>query len=70
MKAYKLEILVIDFDEVGDEIPSMIENARYPNHCINPDVKSVKVIDIGEWDDNHPLNKKDTSDEYYNLYIK
>lgn len=59
MKAYKLEILVLDFDEVGDGIKSIIEDARYPNHCISPDVMSVQEVDIGPWSDNHPLNKRD-----------
>jgi len=59
MKAYKLEILVIDFDQVGDDIKSIIEDARYPNHCISPDVMSIQSVDIGEWSDDHPLNKRD-----------
>lgn len=58
MKAYKLEILIIDFDGVGVDIPEMIENAKYPNYCISPHVMSVKEADIGEWDEEHPLNKR------------
>jgi len=70
MKAYKVEILIIDFDDLGsEEIESLVENARYPNHCINPSVKSIEERDIGEWDDNHPLNKMTTSDaEYERLF--
>lgn len=56
MKAYKLEILVIDFDEVGDEIVEVIKNQKYPNHCIDPMVMSFQSVEIGEWDDDHPLN--------------
>jgi len=70
MKAYKLEILVVDFDEVGASIPEMIENANYPNHCISPHVMSVKEADIGKWDDEHPLNKRDTMKEYYKEIFK
>ena len=62
MKAYKLEILVIDFDGLGaDGIKDAIENARYPNRCISPDVRRVECEDIGEWSDDHPLNKHSTA---------
>lgn len=60
MRAYKLEVLVIDFDDVGDEVASLIENARYPNDCISPSVMHVEARDIGEWSDEHPLNKRYT----------
>lgn len=70
MKAYKMEILVIDFDEIGgEEIKSVIRNAHYPNHCIEPDVKEIEGYDIGEWTDDHPLNKRDTCDEYYRQMV-
>lgn len=66
MKAYKIEILVIDFDELGkDEIAEEIERVSYANDCISPQVKRVVEVDIGEWDDDHPLNKLDTCDEEY-----
>lgn len=66
MKAYKIELLVIDFDELGkDLLIQEIENARYPNDCVTPQVKSVVERDIGEWTDDHPLNKRSTSDSAY-----
>lgn len=66
MKAYKIELLVIDFDGLGkDSIIREIENANYPNDCLSPIVKSVVEKDIGEWDDDHPLNKRATSDGAY-----
>jgi len=50
MKAYKLEILIIDLDKVGkDEIVSILENTKYPNWCISPDVKSIEEADIGDF---------------------
>lgn len=62
MKAYKLEILVIDNECVGKEdIITLIERTKY----IYPQVKKVEEADIGEWTDDHPLNKKDTHDTYY-----
>ena len=71
MKAYKVELLIIDFDEIGEkEIRYQIENTRYSNDCISPQIKSVKGTDIGEFHDNHPLNLKSTCDEEYNRLFK
>lgn len=66
MKAYKVELLIIDFDNVGDDLKMYLEEARYPNRCISPQVKKIEVRDIGEWDDDHPLNKRATADAEYN----
>jgi len=70
MKAYKLEILVINHDLVPeDEIKYHIENVRYPNRCLSPIVMDMKEADIGEWDDDHPLNQKATFlAEYQRLF--
>ena len=65
MKAYKVELLIVDHDDVGDEIPNIIENQKYPNYCISPNVMSVQSVDIGEWFDGHPLNKRDKQGAYY-----
>lgn len=63
MRVYQLTIRVIDHDDVGAEgIKSVIENARYPNRCIRPEVASVLVRDIGEWSDDHPLNRRSTAE--------
>lgn len=70
MKAYKLEILVIDFDDIGaDGAAQEIESACYGNHCISPVVMSVVSRDIGEWNDEHPLNNFETRRaEYVRLF--
>ena len=70
MKAYKLEILIIDHDFLGaEEIQSVIENTKYPNWCISPEVKTVEERDIGEWEDSHPLNLRDKcEDEYRRIF--
>ena len=66
MKAYKLEILIIDHDDVGEEeIAYIIKNANYPNDCISPEVKSVDEAEIGEWTDDHPLNNSNTCGAEY-----
>ena len=52
MKAYKVEVLVIDYDELSEqEIIRTIEHTRYPNRCMDPIVMSIKSKDIGEWND-------------------
>lgn len=70
MKAYKVEILIIDHDQLGpDEIPTVIENQKFPNWCIHPNVMSVEEADIGEWHDDHPMNKTDSiTSEYERLF--
>ncbi len=72
MKAYKITLLIIDHDGVGAEgIGEVIESAHYPNHCISPKVKDIEERDIGEWTDDHPLNKNNTSKgEYDKLFGK
>lgn len=62
MKAYRIELLVIDFDGLGPNgVRSAIENTRYANHCISPSVMAVDERDIGEWSDDNPLNKHSTA---------
>lgn len=67
MKAYKIEILIIDHDKVGEDIKHHIENARYPNRCIYPHVMNITETDIGPWTDDHPLNK-DLVNEYGRIF--
>ena len=62
MKAYKIELLIIDHENIGErEIRAALENTRN----IYPEVKSVAVAIIGDWNDNHPLNSKDTCGAEY-----
>lgn len=63
MQVIKLEVIVIDLDGVGASgVRDAIENARYPNRCISPQVKAMAVREIGEWRDDHPLNSSNTAD--------
>lgn len=42
-KVYKVVLIIEDFDELGpDEIKDVIENEQFPNHCMYPQVESVK----------------------------
>jgi hypothetical protein len=59
--------MVLDFDGIGAEgIKYEIENTKYANRCISPEVKGCEERDIGEWSDDHPLNHRDKSDAEYN----
>ena len=66
MKAYKIELLVIDHEDMGEEqIKDEFENMKY----IHPQIKNIESVDIGEWTDDHPLNKYETCDvEYDRLF--
>ncbi len=69
MKVFKVEVLVVDFDNCGaDEIKLLIENARYPNHAISPNVMGIECREV-DWSDEHPLNMNSTCDaEYKRLF--
>lgn len=70
MKVFKIELCIIDFDELGEnEIRDVIKHTRYPNRCISPNIMSVEERDIGEWSDDHPLNQKNGfKSEYERLF--
>jgi hypothetical protein len=71
MKVFKIELLVIDFDGLGEDgVRQELMNVRYANDCIAPDVKAIEARDI-EWSDDHPLNKHTTADaEYKRLFTE
>ena len=61
MKAYKITLLFLDFEDIGpQEAKSLIENARLPNRIDPGTVMDLQEADIGEWSDDHPLNKRAT----------
>lgn len=61
MKAYLLTTLIVDHDELGlSDAIHELENTRYANRCISPQVCSALEFDIGEWNDSHPLNRSGT----------
>jgi len=65
MKAYKFEVLVIDFEQLGgEELARTLQTNRY----ISPTVESIEERDIGEWTDDHPLNKSGCNLEYQRLF--
>jgi len=59
MKAYRITVLVIDFEGMSaQEVAGTIEHQKYPNWCISPTPLKVEEADIGQWRDDHPLNLK------------
>jgi hypothetical protein len=60
MKVHLLQVLVIDHDALGvDEVERILEDANYPNRCIAPSVVKSQSAEIGDWDDDNPLNHSD-----------
>jgi len=57
MKAYKIEMIVVDHDGYGRE--TLITNLTQMRYY-NPDILRVHEADIGEWTDDHPLNLNTT----------
>lgn len=56
-KVHKITLLVVDHDDLGaKESAVVLENARYPNHCMSPRVVSIETREVN-WNDDHPLNQ-------------
>lgn len=67
MKAYKVEVLVLDFEQYGKEqIELMLENVR----GLFCSVHDIKEADIGEWTDDHPLNSSKTASAEFKRLFK
>lgn len=47
MNIYKIELFIIDSDDIGEqEIIAVLEDTPYPNSCISPIIDNVKSIQI------------------------
>ena len=67
MRVMRLEVIVVDTDNIGEKaIREAIEHSKYPNWCITARVRGIETRDIGEWNDDHPLNRRDTAEEELN----
>jgi predicted protein tyrosine phosphatase len=60
MKAYKVELLVLDFEDIGVTKETFNEDFEY----VSSRVMSIQSKDIGEWEESNPLNRGDV--EFYN----
>lgn len=61
MKVHKVTLFIIDTDDIGAEsIQEVIQEQRYPNHCIAPKVVSVdtREVDCIDGVDAHPINSR------------
>jgi len=69
VNVYKVEVMVIDHDGIGPgEVQAVIENTRYPNRCIAPEVMSIETREV-DWHEQHPLNLRGrTKDAYRELF--
>lgn len=66
MKAYKIEIFVIDFESgCKEDLLRVLDNNKHYNF----QVKEVKETDIGEWRDEHELNQRRTCEKAYKELI-
>jgi hypothetical protein len=62
MKVHQLTVRILDFEDLGAKgVVLELENARFANDCISPDVAKIETREI-EWTDDHPLNKRETKD--------
>jgi hypothetical protein len=67
MKVHKVTLFVLDFDELGwNGVKQTLENTKYPNHCISPEVLDIESKEIGEWEDESFFNSKHLSLEEFN----
>ena len=67
MKMHKLEVYVIDLEDDG--IDSVVGNIRNNRHlCVL--VQDSHTADIGDWGDDHVLNKTGTPVEVFRSFYK
>ena len=66
MNAYKVELLIINHEGLSEEgIKLELNNVTFPNDCLRPHVMTIDSRGIGEWADDHPLNRRDTMVKFY-----
>jgi hypothetical protein len=58
MDVHRVVLLVVDHDRLGQkEVVDVLENARYPNHCMSPSVMRIDTRNLGlKWYEHHPIN--------------
>jgi hypothetical protein len=68
-KVHRVVLMIVDTDDIGAKhVTDVIEDARYPNHCIAPSVMSIETREV-DFDDSHPLNNGRTKrDAFVQLF--
>ena len=66
MKLHKIELCIVDFEDQGATRIVREINCRTDNilRCT-----STETVDIGEWEDSHPLNFSSTTNEQFLQYF-
>ncbi|NJL54111.1 hypothetical protein HC928_02345 [bacterium] len=65
LKVYRIEIMVVDFAELGEEeIVEVLQTTKYPNWCMHPKVIDIEAREV-QWNDGHPLNNYETVNEEF-----
>lgn len=60
VQVHKVTLMVVDHGNIGpEEVRAVLENTRYPNHCIGPQVALIEIEEVG-WVDDNPLNYEAT----------
>ena len=60
LEVHKLEVYVYDFDGIGiDNVKRVIEDHRYPNRCLHPEVLGWETRKLYDWNEDHYLNKRE-----------
>lgn len=61
-RVYKVELMIVDHEDCGeDEVITLLESVKY----LYPLVVDIDSVPI-EWDDEHPLNHRDTWRQEFN----
>jgi hypothetical protein len=68
MKVYRVELLVLDFENSGKE--SITIDLEQSGASPYVQVMEIESKDIGEWSDDHPLNISGQQKEEYNRLFK
>ena len=65
-KMHRIVLFVIDHEDIGqNEVKMLVKDNRY----VSPNIKDIRTADIGEWDDDHKLNKtKSTIQDFENYF--
>ena len=66
MKFHKLEVYVFDFEDYGAD--DIIMSLEYASNCVLT-VQDSQTVDIGDWTDDHILNKAGTPIEVFRSYF-
>lgn len=63
MKAHLAVVLVVDFDDIGAEATKHTLERSVRHSQFYPAVVGIDTTDIGEWDDDNPLNHSSQREE-------